>query len=89
MLILFAFLYFLCEYYNKGSFSDIKTTSPNRVTSILDHFLLSCAIQSGVGFSNIIPLNNLAKFLVFIQQFIVLTSTLISIYLFIYFSNID
>ena len=86
ILVLFAILYFLCDFFDKTSFNNTKT-SQSHVSTIIDHFLLSCAIQSGVGYANTTLYNDKAKLLVFIQQFIVMTSTLLSIYLFIYFST--
>lgn len=87
MLFLFAFLYFLCEFYDKGSFNNTNK-STNLETTIFDHFLLSCAIQSTVGFTSITPMTNKAKLIVFIQQIIVMMSALLAIYLFIFLKKI-
>lgn len=85
-LLLFGILYFLCDYYDKTSFTS-TISSPKYVITTFDHFLLSCAIQSGVGYANITPCNEKTKLLVFIQEFMVMTNVLVSIYLFIYLPN--
>jgi hypothetical protein len=53
----------------------------------MDHFLLSIAVQSGVGLCSVTPNNNIGKMLVASQQFLVMTSGFVSIYLFIYFTK--
>jgi len=69
---------------NSQSFFKLNNPSP---IDIIDHFLLSAAVQSGVGLCSISPNNNTAKLLIAIQECIVMSSSLVSIYLFIYFSK--
>ena len=86
ILILFTFIYTLCEMYNPNSFNNVNPKSQIILTNFTDHLLLSTAVQSGVGLSNITPVTNTAKILVSLQQFMVMSSGLVSIFLFIYFS---
>lgn len=86
VLILFTVIYTMCEKYNPNSFNNVNPKSEIILTNFTDHLLLSIAVQSGIGLSNITPVTNTAKILVSFQQFLVMTSGLISIYLFIYFS---
>lgn len=86
ILILFTLIYTLCEMQNPNSFNNVNPKSEVVLTNFTDHLLLSIAIQSGIGLSNITPVTNTAKILVSLQQFLVMTSGLVSIYLFIYFS---
>ena len=84
IIILFTFtlLYNLCERNNKKSFYKADNPSPS---SIIDHFLLSIGIQSGVGLTSISPSNDISKLLVATQQFFVMASSAIIIYVFIFF----
>jgi len=70
--------------HNPNSFNNSNPNSKVVLTDVTDHFLLSIAVQSGVGLASITPVTNTAKLLVSFQQFIVMTSRLVSIYLFIY-----
>lgn len=84
ILLTFTLLYYLCERNNKQSFQKPNNPSP---IDIIDHLLLSVAIQSGVGLCSITPTNNTAKVLVAMQEFMVMSSSFVSIYLFIYFAK--
>lgn len=83
-LITFTLLYYLCERNISQSFK--KSDNPSSI-EIIDHFLLSVAVQSGVGLCSITPNNNIAKLLVALQEFFVMSSSFVSIYLFIYFTK--
>ena len=82
ILITFTCIYNWCD--TNGSFKKHHETTPNNFS---DHLSLSISIQSGVGLSSIIPISTLSKILVSLQEFIVMTSTLISIYIIIIFSK--
>jgi hypothetical protein len=88
IVILFTFIYKVCHANDKTSFitSNIKVNAnDNKVAdiTIIDYFLLSVAIQSGVGYASINPVTNTSKIIVSIQQFLLLFSGLIAVYLFI------
>lgn len=84
ILFIFTILYYLCEI--NFSYSFYKEGEP-KPSYIIDHFLLSVSIQSGVGLASIIPSNNISKLLVATQQFFVMTSNAIILYLFIIISK--
>ena len=71
---------------NPNSFNNANPNSSVILTNFTDHLLLSAAVQSGVGLASIIPVTNTAKLLVSFQQFLVMTSGLVSVYIFIYFN---
>lgn len=48
----------------------------------IDFLLLSTAIQSGVGFSNLYPLSNYSKIIIIIQQMTMLFTHIITLYVF-------
>jgi len=59
--------------------STMKTQiSPN----LLDTIYLSTAIQSGVGFSFVYPLTSISKIVIMVQQYCMIASNLILLYIF-------
>lgn len=59
----------------------IKKNLDNRASPI-DIFLLSTTIQAGVGISDIYPISFLAKMIMIIQQMIMISTHVITLYLF-------
>lgn len=87
-LFIFSILYYICEKNINQSFHKSSSTNNNNSPiGFIDHFLLSVAVQSGVGMCSITPTTSLAKLIVGIQEFLVMSSTFVSIYIFIYFSK--
>ena len=59
--------------------STMKTQiSPN----FIDTIYLSTAIQSGVGFSFVYPLTSISKIVIMVQQYCMIASNLILLYIF-------
>lgn len=87
VLIVFMLLYALCNLRDPTSFNDANPKTNKVATNFVDHFLLSVAVQSGIGYASITPNTNTAKILVSIQEFMVMTSSLVSVYLFVYLFN--
>jgi hypothetical protein len=87
VLFTFMILYAWCNSRDPTSFNNANPKSNIIATNLTDHFLLSVAIQSGTGYASVTPVTNTAKILVSIQEFIVMTSGLVSVYLFIYLFN--
>lgn len=87
VVITFMILYAWCNSMDPNSFNDANPKSNVVATNFTDHFLLSIAIQSGVGYASVTPVTNTAKILVSIQEFIVMSAGLVSVYLFIYLFN--
>ena len=48
----------------------------------IDFFFLSTTIQAGVGYQDLTAVTNLSKFILMIQQFIMITSNLFLLYIF-------
>ena len=80
-IITFAFLYFSF----KGSFDDENATlhrNSVKYESFLDFLLLSTTVQASVGVTGIYPVNDIGKVLMIIQQFIMMSTHVFTIYFF-------
>ena len=83
-IIFFAYLY----YYFSSHFDNNKAIKFNpyneesTLDTIIEYFLFSTTIQAGVGISEIVPISNYAKLLMIIQQLIMLSIHIITIYAF-------
>ena len=76
-IFLFAF------FYNHFSIHfDNNKQHESKVDSIIDFFLLSTTIQAGVGVTNILPISIYGKMLMIIQQLIMISISVITIYFF-------
>ncbi len=74
-IISFAYIYlYLSEHFQ----SDIS----KKYSTYLDFFLLSTTIQAGVGISDLFPITDLGKITVIIQQFLMLSTHIITLYIF-------
>lgn len=51
-------------------------------SSQVDFFLLSTTIQAGVGYENLFPNNNISKLFVILQQLIMISTHVITLYIF-------
>ena len=67
--------------YNTFSHSFDNTNHTKR-TTILDFLLLSTTIQAGVGISGFYPINAIGKLLLILQQMIMLSTHVFTLYLF-------
>ncbi len=75
-IILFSMIYFnLAE-----SFIDVNNNKKNK--TFLDFFSLSTTIQSGVGLTFLEPIDVYGKFAVLLQQIILISSYVITLYIF-------
>jgi hypothetical protein len=75
-IILFSIIYFnLAE-----SFIDVNNNKKNK--TFLDFFSLSTTIQSGVGLTFLEPTDVYGKFAVLLQQLILISSYVITLYIF-------
>lgn len=61
--------------------SDFNIPGENDVT-VIDCTLLSTTIQAGVGVSNVTPLTNLTKIVMSIQQVMLITTYVFTVYIF-------
>jgi hypothetical protein len=66
-------------YYN---FSNEYNDNTDNNDSFLDFLLLSTTIQAGVGISGLYPINDIGKIMMILQQIILLSSHIITLYVF-------
>lgn len=73
-ILIFAYFYFNFK-------DDFKSQVKNDLTTI-DYILLSTTVQAGVGISDIYPISFYGKFIMIIQQFIMIMTNIITLYIF-------
>ena len=73
-IVVFAFLY----YYFRD---DFKTQVKEKFT-LLDYIFLSTTIQSGVGLTDIYPIDFYGKLIMIIQQLVLIMTHVFTIYIF-------
>jgi hypothetical protein len=74
-------LVFATIYYSLAdSFDDTNHNKRNK--TFLDYVMLSVTIQCGVGFSFLDPVTAYSKFLLILQQLIMISTHVITIYIF-------
>ena len=84
-IIIFALLYY---YFSVHFNSTINNNNNNnkkhqsRLETIIDFFLFSTTIQAGVGISDMIPITVNGKLLMIIQQLLMISIGVLTIYLF-------
>ena len=76
-IIAFSYVYL---YLSNDFKSNIEKFSVKH--TYLDYFLLSTTIQAGVGVTDLIPITNTSKVAVIIQQFLMIMTYVISLYVF-------
>lgn len=77
-IFIFAYIYlYLSDHFN-SKFGE-KNKQYNTFT---DFLLLSTTIQAGVGLSDLLPISLLSKIAVIIQQFIMILTHIITLYIF-------
>jgi multisubunit Na+/H+ antiporter MnhB subunit len=74
-ILIFATLYYNFSYDYNNSRDVVNTT-------ILDFLLLSTTIQAGVGISGFYPINAAGKLLMTLQQILMLSNNVFTLYLF-------
>ena len=83
-IIFFAFFY----YYSSVHFDNNKDNkfnyykSESSLDSIIDFLLFSITIQAGVGISDILPISIYGKLLMMLQQLLMISISVITIYVF-------
>jgi hypothetical protein len=83
------FFHFVCIviftvlYYNFSNDYDNNNNNNNKNhDSFLDFLLLSTTIQAGVGISGLYPINDIGKIIMILQQMLLLSSHIITLYVF-------
>ena len=73
--VMFTLTYFiLSDHFDKMS----NEQSPE----LIDYFFLGTTIQAGVGYTSLIPITPLAKFIMILQQFFMLSINVFLLYMF-------
>ena len=75
-----VFYYYFAMHFKQNIFTNYNRES--KLTSIIDFFLLSTTIQSSVGLTDIFPISVFGKLLIIIQQLIMISINVITIYVF-------
>lgn len=72
---IFGFIYKIMGHENFHNGRSDKIT-------LIDYLFLATTIQSGVGFSDLYPNSDLAKLVIIIQQFIMISTNVFILYIF-------
>jgi len=73
---------FAIIYYSISSDHFVSITGSNTPFTFVDYFNLSITIQSSVGLSSILPITNLAKTIIILQQCTLLLGNVSIVYFF-------
>jgi hypothetical protein len=80
-ILLFAFFYsFFSTHFNNNKEKNYNRKS--KLDSIIDFLLFSTTIQAGVGFSDILPISIYGKILMIIQQLLMISINVTTIYVY-------
>lgn len=72
-------LFFTIIYYSK---KDLFSLNNNKHLEFIDFLFLSTTIQAGVGYSEIYPMYDTAKIFMIIQQLLLISTHIFTIYIF-------
>lgn len=77
---LFSLVYlFLSDHFIRD---EKFTLNKSKTPEILDCLFLATTIQSGVGYTDLYPITDIAKIVLILQQFIMICSNVLLLYLF-------
>ena len=80
-IVFFAFFYYYFSiHFDNNKIKHDKCDS--KLESLIDFFLFSTTIQAGVGISNILPISIYGKLCMILQQLIMISISVITIYVF-------
>jgi hypothetical protein len=63
-------------------FNNDKTRNSIINISMIDYLTLSVTIQAGIGLSDLYPVSHLAKIILMIHQFVVISTHVFTLYIF-------
>ena len=82
-IIFFAFFYFIFSlHFGNNKQNSTKNNNESKVESLIDFLLFSTTIQAGVGISNILPVSVYGKIMMILQQLIMISISVITIYVY-------
>ena len=77
-IVLFGFIYLL---FKEHFVRDVSfTTDKKKTAEIIDCLFLATTIQSGVGYSDLYPITYIAKVILIIQQFVMISANVFLLY---------
>jgi hypothetical protein len=77
-ILIFGLIYWYCRddfIYNIGHEKHVKT-------DFIDYFFMSTTVQCGVGYSYLYPVEDRGKLLLMLQQFLMISSNVLILFLF-------
>jgi hypothetical protein len=74
-IVIFTLIYYIFS-------SHFEKMSNEKKPELIDYFFLGTTIQSGVGYTSLTPITPLAKFIMMIQQFLMLSVNVFLLYIF-------
>lgn len=77
-IVIFSFLYL----YFSHHFISTNEDKHNKKKSIVDFILLGTTIQAGVGVSDLYPISSYVKFIMIIQQILMIMTHVFTLYIF-------
>ncbi len=77
--VLFGLIY--VSYKNQFVRDPSYTIDKNKEPELLDCLFLATTIQAGVGYSDLFPATDLAKIIMIIQQFVMISSNVFLLYI--------
>lgn len=85
LIIIFTVIYyFFSRHFEKNTPNKCKNYNcDNEVNTLIDFLLFSTTIQAGVGLNEISPISNYGKLFIILQQLIMISINVITIYVFI------
>jgi len=75
------FYYYFSTHFDNNTQNNLKKYK-TKLDSAIDFFLFSTTIQAGVGVSDILPISVYGKILMILQQLIMISMSVITIYIF-------
>lgn len=77
------FYYYYSTHFEKNTSNKCKNYNcDTEVNTLIDFLLFSTTIQAGVGLNEISPISNYAKIFIILQQLIMISINVITIYVF-------
>ena len=78
--ILFGLIYL--SYTNHFTRDTSYTIDKNKEPELIDCLFLATTIQAGVGYSDLYPITDVAKIIMIIQQFVMISTNVFLLYIF-------
>ena len=77
-IIIFGFIYWYCQ----EDFTTDSTERKKQKGELIDYLFMSTTIQAGVGYGDLYPINMRSKIALICQQFIMISSNVLILFLF-------